>query len=440
MKDPRTNDGEPGPHDPSNWLHASHAPTRPAQSRRKNAKELLRLAAQIGANRDALLRLAGALQMCPQNATKWIRLARLVEVARASRPVQSQSDVDVEQLRRLLTSAPIASDEVLWNEDPFDAPFVVPIVFKGREYLTVTGNDASAATACQLAIDGLMEASDESGDLQSSVLPDLERLLWASDTVARRAGLRRWHAPEFDRNAPLHIPAEERLRDLQSAVVIEESDIPRQLGGFAEFRRLCWETSQRRGRRDRSELVDTRMVAAPLSVSTSTSSLIVAGPNQITTAALRLIATNATRKASRLPYLKALQQVILREADLLCRRMGWEALEPPPSMVPEPGLVDSFYLIDIDKVAHVVALTDDLNKFDPRRSAFTPHNPASALQVSERMREVRSLLRSNGDTQVLHVPVLSQLGRPLAAQLGDTADERHSVIALSIDDLRTISA
>ena len=434
MRFSMANNGESGSHDP---LGA----TTPAKERRKSAKELLRLAAQVRGERDALLRLAGALQLCPQNATKWIRLARLVEVARASRPGPSQSDVSVEQLGRLLTSPPIFTQDVVWDEDPFNAPFVVPIVFGGREYLTVTGSDASAASACQFAIDALGEASDDFDELWSVVLPDVERLLWASDTVARRSKLQRWHVPEFARSEPLHIPAGQELRDLQAAVVIEGSNIPPHLGGLAEFKHLCWETRRRRGRRDGSELVDARMATAPLSLSTSGSSLIVAGPNQITTAVLRLIAAKAAAVGLRQPFLKALQLVILREADLLCRHMGWVALEPPAGMVTKPGLVDSLYFIDIDKVAHVVAFVDDLNKFEPRRPARTPHLPASALEVTERMREVRSLL-GNGDSgiQVLHVPVLSQLGRPLAAQLDDVADERHPVIALSIDDLRTISA
>ena len=414
--------------------------TDTARQRRKSVKELRRFATRVGGKRDSLLRLAGALQLSPQNATKWIRLARLVEAARASRPTPSQSDVGAEELGRLLAGPPIVTWDVVLNEDPFNAPFVVPIVFGGREYLTVTGSDASAASACQFAIDALEEESPGLGGLRQVVLPSVERLLWLSDIVARRCGLRRWHPPEFAESGPVYIPAGQELRDLQAAVLIEEADVPPHLGGLAEFRQLCWETGRPRGRRDRSELADTRMAAAPLSLSASGSRLIVAAPNQITTAVLRLIAGGAAAAGASQPFLEALRRVMLREADLLCRGMGWEALEPPPGIVKKSGVADSFYLIDIDKVAHVIALTDDLNRYNSRRSTSTPHVPADARRATERIREVRCLLGDGEDgIQVLHVPVLSQAGRRLAAQLGDIADERHPVIALTTDDLRTIS-
>ena len=106
-------------------------------SRKGTLRELASLEPQIRHLTDSLLRYAGALQLLPDNATKWLRFARLVEATRAARPAHPQRPADACRDRRPLDGPPIATEWVLANEDPFEGPFTAPVVFDDAEYLTV---------------------------------------------------------------------------------------------------------------------------------------------------------------------------------------------------------------------------------------------------------------------------------------------------------------
>ena len=183
---------------------------------------------------DSLLRCAGALQLLPGNSTKWLRFARLVEATRTERPARRQHAVDSAELEALLTSPPVAEGHVLAHEDPFEGPFVAPVLFEGVEYLVLPGAVANAATVCQFLVDALDELPAGAKSAQRSMRRDAARLLWVADVVARRAGLVRWQAPVFEKDNGVHIPDESELRRLESAVCIRDADL-RQFGGVKGF-------------------------------------------------------------------------------------------------------------------------------------------------------------------------------------------------------------
>lgn len=140
-------------------------------------------------------------------------------------------------LETLLTCPPVADQTVLAHEDPFEGPFVAPMVFDDAEHLALPGAAADAATVCQVLLDASGALPDAAAQARDSMRWDAARLLWVSDMVVRRAGLHRWQAPRYDTDSGVHIPAERGLQRLQEAVNIEGADV-RQFGGIEAFEDL----------------------------------------------------------------------------------------------------------------------------------------------------------------------------------------------------------
>src|SRR6266508_6423690 len=89
------------------------------------------LAEELSDFRDDVLLTAAALQLTPENQTKWARFVLLVELAHVIGPNAYSSQLSARQLRRILTHAPIADPSVISAEDPSEEPLVSCIQFFG---------------------------------------------------------------------------------------------------------------------------------------------------------------------------------------------------------------------------------------------------------------------------------------------------------------------
>lgn len=101
----------------------------PKHNNASQADSLGDLAAELGSRRDGILTACAALQLMPENATKWVRFERLLEIASALPREVRQEPIGSAQLRVLLTHPPIATPHVLSQEDPFEEPFTAAITF-----------------------------------------------------------------------------------------------------------------------------------------------------------------------------------------------------------------------------------------------------------------------------------------------------------------------
>lgn len=407
-------------------------------SRSHAAGDFSKSASEVRHKTDSLLRSAGALQLLPDNATKWLRFARLVEATRAVRSARRQHVVDCADLAALLTSPPVADGRVLAHEDPFEGPFVAPVLFEGVEYLVLPGAVANAATVCQFLVDALDELPADARPAQRSMRRDAARLLWVSDVVARRGGLVRWQAPVFDKSSGVHIPDESVLRRLESAVCIHDSDL-RQFGGVRGFRDLCWPTKRVRLSRDPSRLTDDRAVVYPLSRASSSNALIVPSPNQLALSLVHRVAAWAARHGARSDLMEAFERAVLAEAERLCNRMRWVPLDFPPPFEAADDIRDAVFAFDVDKIAHVVVFADDLSRYEAA-------NPHAAVDVEPQLRHIRARMQQvreaaetvDPEAHVFHLMVMAPIGRPMHGDFASLEGERWSMLLLSIDELRTI--
>ena len=410
------------------------------RSRRGTPGDLASLGPQLRNVTDSLLRCAGALQLLPDNATKWLRFARLVEATRGACPARTQRTATLAELETLLTGPPIAHEWVLANEDPFEGPFTAPVVFEGAEYLTVPGAVANAATVCQFLLQALGELPAEAAAARELMRRDAARLLWISDKVACRGGLERWQAPKFDKDAGVHIPAVDDLRRLEAAVCIDDSEVEHRFGGIEGFSDLCWPKRRVGWRRDRARLTDDRALVYPLSRASSSNGLIVPSPNQLALSVVHRVAARAVLSGVHHYLMAAFERAVLAEAERLCSQMSWEPLSFPPMLAPSANVRDALFAFDVDKFAHVVVFADDLDGYKAARPHAATDSTAQMRRISERMQRVRGAVGAFDPAgQVLHLMLMVPIGRPMHADFTEFEGEGWSVLMLSIDELRTIA-
>lgn len=409
-------------------------------SRRGTPRELARLGPQLRSVTDSLLLSAGALQLLPDNATKWLRFARLVEATRAVRPALPQRTAAVADIEALLTGPPIASDHVLAHEDPFESPFTAPVVFDDAEYLTVPGAVANAATVCQFVLQALDKIPAEAAGVQELMRRDAARLLWISDRAARGGGLERWQEPKFEKDRGVHIPPVEELRRLKAAVCIDGPDLETRFGGLEGFSDLCWPTKRIAWKRDRARLTDDRALLYPLSLNSSSNGLIVPSPNQLALSVVHRVAARAAASGVHHHLMAAFERAVLAETERLCQQMRWVPLDASLALQPSSNLQDALFAFDIDKIAHVVVFADDLNGYETARPHAATDSTSQMQCINKRMQHVRDAARAaNPAGEVLHLVLMVPIGRPMHADFTELEGGGRSVLLLTIDEMRTIA-
>ncbi len=402
--------------------------------------ELLSLGPQLRSVADSLLLCSGALQLLPDNATKWLRFARLVEATRAVRSGLPQRTATVAELEALLTGPPIASDHVLDHEDPFEGPFTAPILFSGTEYLTVPGAVADAATVCQFLLGALDELPTGVRAARELMRRDAVRLLWISDTVARRGGLERWQAPTYEKSRSVHIPAEADLKRLKAAVYIDTSDLQHQFGGIENFADLCWPEVRVRWRRERACLTDDRTLIYPLSRASSSNGLIVPAPNQLALSIVHRVAARAVAIGMHHHLMSAFRRAVLADAERICRQMDWMPLGSSLGLGPSGYVQDTVFAFDADKIAHLVVFADDLHGYETASPLSPTDSTAQVHRISKRMQQVRNAAGAlDPESEVLHLVLTATIGRPMHADFSEFEGVGRSVLVLSLDELRTIA-
>ncbi|MHB1702582.1 MAG: hypothetical protein ACYCSN_21110, partial [Acidobacteriaceae bacterium] len=193
------------------------------------------LSTSLGNERDAVLKMSAGLQLLPENATKWMRFERLREVAAGVNPNTIQREVTTNRLRHLLNTSPIASDQILANEDPFEESFTASVTYHGGSYRVVAGGASEGFAGCQLLLSAVESlATEECGELKNFVYQDATVLLTLSEMMCDRANLHRWELPSFSQRTPLIVPTDANLRLLSDAACFTKEQLEQALGSMSE--------------------------------------------------------------------------------------------------------------------------------------------------------------------------------------------------------------
>lgn len=400
---------------------------------------LRQLAIELAGARDELIRCGASLQLIPQNATKWVRFERLLEVASSMEHGADPKSVSQRHLRRLLTSPPIATPQVISGEDPFEEPFVTTISFYGGSYRVVSGGATSAHVGCQVLLEAVRGLPDEDYEEYKFVtFHDASVLLSLSEAVCERAGLDRWALPVHSPRKPLIVPPEPELQRLGRALTFPPRELEQLLGSGAldSVRPLIAPGRLEIANHEQESPTDDRIYLYPL-VETTEGDVLVALPSGIAASITHRARARAVEQGIVEALLATLHEAHLRSLARAFRRMRWTPVQGPSDLRALNHVTAAFYRFDLDKLALVVSVVDPLVGYTAGRPFESADFQAIQEELHERFAEVRAAAyRASDDVSVLHVVSNVPLGRAHFIGFTDEAtDDRSVLLAASLDDL-----
>ncbi|MEX1208765.1 MAG: hypothetical protein WEE36_09245 [Acidimicrobiia bacterium] len=393
--------------------------------------------------RDHLIVASASLQLIPKNATKWARFERLLELASSLRPEDVPKRMPKNLLRKLLTSSPIATPQIISGEVPFEEPFVTVITFFGGSYRVVSGGASAASVGCQLLLDAsrLLPDDDESTEFRERLFLDAEIALKLSDAVCERAGLGRWMSPSLSPKSEVVIPASSEFDRLGKAVTFSPDDLGRVLGTAAEFVDVLMAS----GRldlvdHDQKGPTDDRIYLYPL-VRTSSGDVIVALPSGLAGSIMHRGLARAVELGIEERVVNSLHRATQMSLRRAFARVRWSRVQGPKTLDKPANFQETFYRFDLDKVAHVVTVIDRLDDYVPGEPFGHADFSSVQTELHQRFPEIRSAVRSQSpEVSVLHVVCSAPLGRSHFMGFEDTSsDDTSALLAASLDDIDLIA-
>ena len=401
------------------------------------------LADELADSRDDLLLAAAALQLTPENQTKWARFVRLVELAHVIGPSSGIANLSAGWLQRLLTSGPIANADQTSSEDPSEEPFVSSIQFFGGNFRVLSGGATGAHVGCQLVLEAtrLLYARGHD-DFATVVFLEAQVLLALSEEMCRRAGLQRATAPADPLRSRLLLPDRKRLDGLKAAVTFTPEECRRIVGAELSevIDSLTLHMAVAPPDEERDSPVDDRLYGLPLG-QTKGGNIVLAVPGGVTMSVVHRSLVRALGEGLGAEFLDCLRRAQMNDFDQAAESMKWNRVGAPDGLGLPTHFSESFYSFDVDKLAHVCSVIDTLDGYE----AGSPFEQASmqviADELSARMPAVRSAFRVHPDRgSVLHLVVLAPLGRALAMGFDEAAlDGGSELLVATFGDVVTMA-
>lgn len=409
----------------------------PKRDHARRADSLSGLAAELISRRDGLLTACAALQLMPENATKWMRFERLLEVAAALPREVTQDPIGSVQLRMLLTHPPIATPHVVSQEDPFEEPFTAAITFYGGTYRVIIGGASGANTGCQLVLEAAhLLRRDELRELRVAVMRDARVLLTLSEEMCSRRGLTRWAAATRSPHSPLVVPSDEELSRLARCATFTDAQLEAALGPLStDVSSLTAPGPLEIVEHDNESPTDDRSYLFPLA-ELSGGDTLLAFPSGVAASIIHRALARATEHGVAGPMVAALHEAHMQASRRYLDRVRWNRMSPPAGLEDPRRFREDFYRFDVDKVAHVVGIVDSLESYRAGRPFASMDLDAIQAELHERFVEVRAALRARGTGSVLHIIVSAPLGRSFSMGFTQGAtDEQSELLVLTTDDL-----
>lgn len=397
------------------------------------------LAATLGAERDSILVAAAALQLLPENATKWMRFERLVEACSGAPDDEEQFAVSTRRLRELLTIPPIVTGSLLSAEDPFEESFTAEITFYGGSYTVIMGGTSAAHSACQFVLNAARLLEPAGAEYRDALFADAEVLLRLSDELCRRAGLARWMAPAESPSTPLRIPADTEFARLTESCVFTEEDLTRLLGAAAaHVDDLVAPGPMGLVEHDDDSPTDDRIYLYPLL--RVASGVVIPVPGAVAGSIVHRALARAVDEGIREQVVESLHQAVVTTVERYLGRVRWVPIGSPPGLEPTVEVRETFWRFDLDKVAHVVTVVDPLDGYEAGKPYASVELRSIQDELHRRFVEVRSRREDLGASEVLHVVCSAVLGRTwFLGFTSEATDERSALLVLTVDDLDVLT-
>jgi hypothetical protein len=355
------------------------------------------------------------LQLWPPNHVHTLRLDEAARIA-LSIKAGGHAPVHATEIGEVLNRPRPSTDSLIQLEDPLEDVFTDNVIFHGGNYIVYPGIDAGAFVL-KIILTSIFRLSDPLPDsFLARTRAASTSILSVSNEIASRLKHRRYMESPDNCKKAIEVPNQATLAMLADAVKFTEKELNALLWRIGlDFKDLEPFVLK-------PESVDVRdddpqrnpLLMKPL-VSLG-DNIVVASPSSIMLALRHFILSMAHEyellHAVADRYRTTLSAFV-NEYNRLLSLGRMDGLDGPTQTRALP-MVESFFKIDIDKVAYVQLLTDDLTDFRPDEVCGTWKNEELSKGVAERSVQVIEWLKAGGLSycrNVLVVTVLGSFGR-----------------------------
>jgi hypothetical protein len=369
-----------------------------------------------------------------------MRFDRLREIVSSITPTPPQYPVSAGRLRHLLTNPPIASEQVISNEDPNEESFVSSVAFHGGNFRVVAGGAPEAHAGCQIVLSAIEHLPEACDSFKNAAQNDAFILLSLSEEMCRAANLENWLPAPLTLDQDLFVPSDAVLQFLSNAATFSAGRLSEVLGTLShDISAFVSSGPLELHEHETESPTDDRVCLFPL-MELSNGKLIVASPGNVAASLTHRILLYATEYGYLEVFSEFLQESLLRATSRFLSRLRWKPISRPISLDPSVRYREQFFRFDSDKIAHVVSIVDPLVDYLPGEPFGSFDASAIQTELDARFIEVNEAVRAKGTPNILHVIVSARLGREFFIGIRKEAvDAGSAVLIFSSDELDVIT-
>lgn len=389
-----------------------------------------------------MLSAVGALQLMPENSDRAARFEALAHVVASINLEPHQSPIKLNRLKSVLNSGPLASIEIVKDEDPQEFAFTESFAFFDGPFTVLPGVADDSTFILQHLLKAIFRHSQQvdNQDYLDQTFQLTLAVLLLSDEIARRAQLRPGIDPVYRPESPVVVPFLNRLSQLKAAVAFDRTELAELLVARGIPLSALDDLTIRLGAVDLETytLNGGELFARPI---------VLAGDRYVVTLPGRLL--NALRHALVNLTTRAglVEDVVSRYTQAVWGTVveSLYYLDIHPAALREgdfpesPYIIDGVFHLDTDKVLYVILATDALSGYEHDRAFSQWQVGDLPKQIRERIDTVSSLLFSLPEppNDVLIIELIQGVGRSYALPLSSPSGLPFLYMAAA--DLHTVA-
>lgn len=350
----------------------------------------------------ALAASSGALQLVPGNNSRLWRLRALTALSFSVIPDNGKPAPSRSQLRQLLNAGDLAAGGARQDDPPEDV-IAEEVAFFGGSYLVASGSAEEAVYVLRL----LLRSPQIAEALPSEVRKRLDAVTWGtlrlSDHVLRKAGLRRFQAPE-EGDGRIVVPGASRMRELEQLLTFDAKRLAAVCGlvDLQVLQPLILEAGSRHF--SDAELFDGDADAWPLYKADDR--YVVSSPLNLAVALRHHLLLTASDAIGADAVAEAFHLAVVADVRRSFTRMGIQTEATPSALGPCCSEVRAQVDSDVELVAAV--MTDSLQGYGP--GTLYGLWPAGAVNAAAQVR-LEHVADAHSDSSILGLLIGQSAGR-----------------------------
>lgn len=388
---------------------------------------------------------AGALQLMPDNAERYLSLPAFAHAIATLHPGAEKHRISSGRLRNILRAAPLAHGFIADAEDPFDYPFTESIAFDNGAYTVFPGNNPESATFVMrhVAKAILSEEAYSDPSFADKARSLIRAALTISNELARRAGLVHGMEPTSKFRGPIIVPGSSDLSRLKSAASFQEPE----LTSLLERQGLKLEALERLVLPFGSITVDSfRLADGPVisrPILHAEDKFVVANPESLLSAARHQVVCLALELGVQDELARRYNAAVWETAVETLRYMSIRPLSlASDCSTVSPCFQDALLSFDTDKLVYVALVTDALTDYNPEEVSGYWEATGLGRRIDARLLATQHYILSSPEPpNELLILFLSQ-GFGRSVMVGSSGGDRainSPLVGLTVDDLETIA-